>query len=100
MYNPLENGGIVVEDQAFHTYTIQLDNSQTTELIEETDYILTLKQDEPENGEHIIQSIKYGISNTSMTIKFSGPEPADETIEWLDKILNRVLNKANSPPAY
>ena len=88
------------ESPKFHEYTIQLQDDQTYNIIEETDYVYYLKADEIENGQNTLQSIKYDMSNKSISVRFSGTAPTDETIDWIDKKIDRLLKKIDEPPAY
>jgi len=96
-HNPLEEAKII-HNSNFHQYSVQLKNYQKENIIEETNYIWYLKADEIENGQNILQSIMY--ENNTLTIKFSGPEPTNEIIEWIDQKIERLLKKINNGPTY
>ncbi|MBU3904551.1 MAG: hypothetical protein KJ906_00165 [Nanoarchaeota archaeon] len=96
LYNPLEQAE-VIENPGFHEYHIILKNYDISNLIED-EYIWYLKADEIKHNENILQSITY--QNNILTVKFSGPEPTDETIEWIDSKIDRLMKKVNSEPTY
>ena len=108
-YNPLKNGGVIIENPNFHEYTITFKDDdyvydindehnriKTIDWIIEEEYIQHFRQEEIENNETILQSVRYKKiedNRNILQIKFSGPKPTSEIIDWIDQKIDRLMKK-------
>ncbi len=108
-HHPLKEAQ-VIDDPSFHEYVIIFkDNNyiypcfiagrdkriRAIDYLIEEEYIWHFKQDEIENNGTILQSVRYEKVNNNnvLKIKFSGPEPDSNTINWIDTKIDRLMKK-------